>query len=318
MAKHIRFDWAMKRLLRNKANYVILEGFLSVLLNDTIFIKEIIETEGNKDSANDKFNRLDILVKNSKDELVLIEVQNENENDYFHRMNYGQAKLTTEYLYEGDAYGKIKKVYSVNIVYFDLGHGDDYVYVGRTDFHGLHTNTMLELNAKQKRIYPVEKVSDIYCTYYILKVNNFNDLAKDSLDEWIYFLKNSEIKDTFKAPGLTEAKERLRQDNLNPNEKEAYEQFIKAKRIGQNVFETAVLEGIMEVEKKYLPLIEEERRQKEEERRQKEEERRQKEEAKLREKEAMLKLALRMKKYGETIDDIVRETGLTQEEIRNL
>ena len=28
----ISFDWAMKRLLRNKANFEVLEGFLSELL----------------------------------------------------------------------------------------------------------------------------------------------------------------------------------------------------------------------------------------------------------------------------------------------
>lgn len=116
MAKHIRFDWAMKRLLRNKANFDVLEGLLSVLLNDTIKIKEVLESASNKEDEDDKFNVLDILVKNAKDELVLIEVQNERENDYFHRMNYAQAKLTSEHLYEGDAYGKIKKVISVNIL----------------------------------------------------------------------------------------------------------------------------------------------------------------------------------------------------------
>ena len=29
----ISFDWAMKRLLRNKANFEVLEGFLSELLH---------------------------------------------------------------------------------------------------------------------------------------------------------------------------------------------------------------------------------------------------------------------------------------------
>ena len=311
MSKHIRFDWAMKRLLRNKANFVILEGFLSVLLKEDIQISEILEGEGNKDKEDDKFNRIDILVKNSKNELVLIEVQNENEHDYFHRMNYGQAKLTTEYLYEGDQYGKIKKVYSVNIVYFDLGHGDDYVYVGQTEFHGLHTNGLLQLNTAQKKYYPVNQVSDIFCTYYILKVNKFNDYAKDSLDEWIYFLKNSEIKDEFKAKGLPEAKERLRRDDLSPSDKVAYDQYIKEKRISENVFETALLEGEMKAEKKFLPLIEKERKQKEKAEKQREE-------AEIQKEAAMRKLAARMKKYGEALTDIIRETGLSEEEIEKL
>ncbi|WP_448529757.1 hypothetical protein, partial [Raineya sp.] len=58
--KLIRFDWAIKRLLRNKANFVVLEGFLSELLFEDIKIKEILESEGNQDSWEDKYNRVDI------------------------------------------------------------------------------------------------------------------------------------------------------------------------------------------------------------------------------------------------------------------
>ena len=32
-----------------------------------------------------------------------------------------------------------------------------------------------------------------------MKINEFNGLAKDGLDEWIYFFKNDEVKDEFKA-----------------------------------------------------------------------------------------------------------------------
>jgi len=304
MATHIRFDWAIKRLLRNKANFDILEGFLSVLLNEDIIIKEILESEGNKEESDDKYNRVDILVKNQKEELVLIEVQSERENDYFHRMNYGQAKLTTEYLYEGDQYGKIKKVYSINIVYFDLGQGDDYVYKGLTEFWGLHHNDLLKLNPNQKKVYPVKEVSDIFATYYLLKVNTFNDIAKDSLDEWIYFLKNSEIKDNFTAKGLPEAKEKLRRDNLLPAENQDYENYLKNKRINENVYKTALEEGVDLAKKEYEPKLAEAKQREEEERRQKE--------------EAMRKLAKKMKKYEEPIDEIIKETGLSKDEIEKL
>ena len=36
--KYIRFDWAVKRLLRHKANFGVLEGFLTVLIGDEIHI----------------------------------------------------------------------------------------------------------------------------------------------------------------------------------------------------------------------------------------------------------------------------------------
>ena len=62
--KLISFDWAIKRILRSKANFDILEGFLSELLFEDITILEILESESNQEQKDDKFNRLDIKVKN--------------------------------------------------------------------------------------------------------------------------------------------------------------------------------------------------------------------------------------------------------------
>jgi len=123
----IRFDWAMKKLLRQKAHFAILEGFLSELLKEDIFIEEILDGETNQDDAEDKFNRVDILAKKTNGELIIIEVQNNKEVDYFQRMLYGVSKVTGEHIFSGQPYSELKKVYSVNIVYFDLGQGKDYV-----------------------------------------------------------------------------------------------------------------------------------------------------------------------------------------------
>ena len=124
----IRFDWAIKRLLRNKANFNVLEGFLSELFRRDLKINKILESESNQNSSDDKFNRVDILVEDSSKELMIIEIQNQNEYDYFQRMIYGTAKVISEFINLGEPYQNIKKVYSVNIVYFDLGIGADYIY----------------------------------------------------------------------------------------------------------------------------------------------------------------------------------------------
>ncbi len=222
----IRFDWAVKKLLRNKVNFVVLEGFLSELLFDTIRIEKILESEGNQEAGDDKFNRVDILTQNSKNELIVIEIQNTYEVDYFHRMAYGASKALTENLALGQAYSEIKKVISINIVYFDLGQGKDYVYKGLTTFEGLHKKDFLQLSARQKNTFVKEKISDIFPEYYIIKVNKFNNKAKDTLDEWIYFLKNSEVKDEFKAKGLTEAKEVLDIMRLNKEQQYSYNRYL--------------------------------------------------------------------------------------------
>ncbi len=224
--KLIRFDWAIKRLLRNKANFVVLEGFLSELLFDTIKIKQILESESNQYSEEDKFNRVDILTQNSKNELIIIEIQSTYEIDYFHRMAYGVSKSIAENLQLGQKYVEIKKVISVNIVYFDLGQGQDYIYRGKTEFEGLHQHDILGLSKKQRQTFLKSSVADIFPEYYLLKVNQFNDTAKDTLDEWVYFLKNSEVKDEFKAKGLKEAGEVLDYMRLPQSDQYGYNRYL--------------------------------------------------------------------------------------------
>ena len=222
----IRFDWAVKKLLRNKANFVVLEGFLSELLFDDIKIQKILESESNQETENDKYNRVDILTQNSKNELIIVEIQNTYEIDFFHRMIYGTSKALIENISLGQPYSDIKKVISINVVYFDLGQGKDYIYKGKTNFEGLHEKDTLQLSIQQKETFTKKEISDFFPEYYIIKVNKFNDIAKDTLDEWVYFLKNSEVKDEFKAKGLAEAKEVLDIMRLDKEQQYGYNRYL--------------------------------------------------------------------------------------------
>jgi predicted transposase/invertase (TIGR01784 family) len=223
--KLISFDWAMKKLLRSKANFEILEGFLSELLKEDIHILEVLESESNKENYHDKFNRVDLKVKNDRNEIIIIEVQYEREFDYLQRILFGTAKVITEHLHESSPYSATAKVISVNILYFDLGQGSDYVYHGLTSFRGLHDRDLLQLSEDQQALYRKNNVHEIFPEYYLIKVNNFNDIAKDTLDEWIYFLKNEEIKDDFKAKGLEKAKQELDILKLPEQERLAYSRY---------------------------------------------------------------------------------------------
>ncbi len=246
----IRFDWAMKRLLRNKANFGVLEGFLSELFGQDIKIQKILESESNMEDPTDKFNRVDLLAENQKGEMLIIEVQNQDELDYFHRMAYGTSKIITEYLDLGQAYENLKKVYSVNIVYFDLGQGEDYIYKGTTDFWGLHKKDKLMLSDKQKFKYTHSEPGQIFPEYYLLKVNQFDDTAENSLDEWIYYFKNNEIPDSFQAKGLDKARKILKYDKLSESEKATYKRHIENLRYKASMISTLKSKAEFEIYKK--------------------------------------------------------------------
>ena len=225
--KLVRFDWAMKKMLRHKANFDILEGFLSELLNDDVKIKQVLESESNKETEDDKFNRVDILVENQKGELIIIEVQSTQEHDYFHRMLYGASKAIAEHIKEGEAYANIKKVISITIAYFDLGQGKDYVYHGTNVFKGIHKGDILGLSEKQIAVYDKTSVHQIYPEYWVIKTGKFKNRVHDKLDEWVYFLKNAEIKPSFSAKGLKEANEKLDTMKLPEKERKAYDVYLR-------------------------------------------------------------------------------------------
>jgi len=228
--KLIRFDWAMKKMLRHKANFDILEGFLSELLGEEVKIKQVLDSESNKETEDDKFNRVDVLVEFADGELVIVEVQNSKEYDYFHRMLYGTSKVITEHIKEGQPYAEVKKVISVTIAYFDLGQGKDYVYHGTTVFKGIHKNDTLTLADKQMELYKKNNVHEIFPEYWVIKVGNFGNRVKDKLDEWIYFFKNAEIKNDFSAKGLKAAGEKLDEMKLNEKEAKDYKKYLKELR----------------------------------------------------------------------------------------
>ena len=246
MKNFVRFDWAIKRLLRNKANFGILEGFLSELLHQDIKIDSILERESNKETAENKLNRVDMLVRNSKGELIIIEVQSDYMQDYLLRMLYSSSKLIVDNLDAGMLYGQIKKVISVNLVYFDLGHGEDFIYRGRTKYKGIYKKDRLLLSSNERKVYGTKHIAHIYPEYYIIKINNFNDVAKNELDEWINFLKNEEVKDGTKAKGLKEAKEKLDILKLNKEDKIEYDAFVDNWRKSESAIESKYIAGKME------------------------------------------------------------------------
>ncbi len=251
MENYVRFDWMIKRLLRNKADTVVLEGFLSVLLERQITITNILESESNQDYELQKFNRVDLLVEDETKAKYIIEVQNDHEIDFFQRMVFGTSKVIAQYTKMGEADGKITKVYSINIVYFGLGQGKGYVYKGTTTFTNIFDkNDILQLTPKQKELYKAEAVCNIFPEYYLLKVNNFDEYAISPLQQWISVLKTGDIPKEFTAQGLPEARELLQFNRLSDEEKIAYRRYLENLTYKQSMLETMNILGYDEALKK--------------------------------------------------------------------
>lgn len=242
--RYIRFDWAIKRLLRQKANFDVLDGFLTVFLNQKVKVIEILESESNQQDSTDKFNRVDIKAKDEKGDIIIVEVQNTTELYYLERILYGVAKAITEHIDLGNSYKEVKKIYSISILYFDLGKGSDYLYVGQNNFIGVHTKDQLQVNAKEKGTIVKKSPSDIFPEYILVRVNEFNKVAVTPLEEWIDYLKNGEIRPDTQAPGLQEARKKLQYYSMNDADRLAYDKHIDSVMIQNDVLESARDEGL--------------------------------------------------------------------------
>lgn len=246
--RYVWFDWAVKHMLRDKANFEVLEGLISVITGRQMKVIEVLESEANQKSATAKFNRVDIKARNEQGEIVIIEVQNIREIDFLERILFGVATTITEQVGLGERYGKIKKVYSIDIVYFDYGIGEDYVYYGQTEFHGIHTHDKLIINSRERLGVRGKAIDEIFPEYYLVRVEKFNPgkLKPNFMEQWMDYLKTGRIRSEYDAPGLQKAREALLYDRMSPAEKKLYRDHIDDVRIQQEAIDSSRAEGIAE------------------------------------------------------------------------
>ena len=301
--KYIRFDWAVKRMLRDKANFAVLEGLITVLTGEQVTIAEILESDGNQVNTVDKFNRVDIKAKNERGDRIIVKLKLTRELYFIMRMLNGVTKALTEHIEIGNKYDKVKKVYSINILYFDLGQGSDYLYHGKTVFTGVHTGDQLKVNTREADEIKMTVPEDVFPEYYIVRVNEFNDVARTPIEEWLDYLKNNRIKDDTSTPGLKEARQRLLYMTMTDAERKAYDAHMDDIMVQNDVLDTAKMEGRAEgrIEGRAEGRIEGRAEGRVEGRT-----------------EEKIEMAKKMKAMGMAIETISQISGLTAEQIEQL
>jgi len=253
--KLIRFDWAMKTLLRDKANFDVLEGFLSALLeDDNIKILNILESETNQKDENDKFIRVDMLIEDSQKRKIYIEIQNTRETDYLESLLYSTSKIIVEHQKLSYDFSNVSKVISISILYFNLGMGVDYIYYGTTNFKGINTGEHLKIKQREdipNSLSPKYRMVDkeIFPEYYLITVERYKNFINKRIDEWIYIFKNNEVAQGSKSKNIDKAEQKLAEVNMDEIERKNYEKFLVNFIRNRDVLNTVKLEGKLEVAK---------------------------------------------------------------------
>ena len=165
---------------------------------------------------------------------------------YIESIYYGITPSNIRRIHLGDSYREVKKVYSISILYFDLGVGSDYLYHGQNHFIGVHTGGQLQISTKEQNAIITRLPAEIFPEYILIRVNEFDQVAVTPLDEWMRYLKDGIIAADTTAPGLGEAREKLKYYSMTDKERRAYDEHLNAIMIQNDVLNAAKLEGQME------------------------------------------------------------------------
>lgn len=220
--KYIRFDWAIKRLLRQKANFGVLEGFLTVFLGETVKIEEILESEGNQDAQDDKFNRVDIKAKNNKGEIIIVDIHNVRMPYYYERRYFEWSGSIFQHL--NIEATSCQKAYSFSILLYGVRKEDPSIYE------------------------PLTRIGNIPIERYIINANQTDKEASIEVKEWLRYLGNGKIDDQTEVPGLKEAKEKLSFETMSVADYRKYENYLSKVMYQNDIFEAAREEGRAEGE----------------------------------------------------------------------
>jgi predicted transposase/invertase (TIGR01784 family) len=239
----ISFDYAIKDILRDKANFDILSGFLTELLCKPVSVQEILESEGNPGKPKGKTNRLDLKAKIDDGELAVFEIQYQDQIDFIGKVLFNTSKAVVEQVSTGEPYD-VKKVYSINIAYNAMGADKEYVFVASlNEFKGTHFDETIPF---AQNLEPLSKKvkKDIHPEYFLILPKKFDEQIRTKFDEWVYVLKKSSVKSDFTAAGVQEAGERLDVMKMTPEERAEYEREKREETNHKTQILTAEIKGV--------------------------------------------------------------------------
>lgn len=280
-------DFGFKKIFGEEASKPLLIDFLNALLSQTHKIVDLnfknTEQLGQTDA--DRKAIYDIYCENENGEKFIVELQKAKQNYFKERTIYYSTFPIREQAEKGEWNYNLKAVYCVGILDFTF---DDYETEPEKS-EVVHTIKLKNQNGKTF----YDKL-----TYIYLEMPNFTlkeEALKTRLDKWLYFIRHLEdfqtIPTIFKDEVFTQAFEKAELARFGHQELINYEMNLKIYRDYKNTIETAFDEGKLEgkIEGKI--------------------------EGKL---EGKLEIAKTAKQIGLSIADIVKLTGLSENEINKL
>jgi predicted transposase/invertase (TIGR01784 family) len=248
----ISFDYAIKYLLRNKSDYDIVEGFISALLKaegyGPVKITGLLDAESNKEKPSLRKSIADLIVEDESGKKYIVEVEREFTSNFVHKACFNSSRLIVDSITTGVDYSTIKKVFHISLLYFKIDSIKNTLIHGKTIFKTADTKEPIELHLADLggQIFDL----NILPEYFLISVPFFDNVIRQEIDEWLYVMKNSDVKEDFKSPYMKKVKERLNILTMTPEEKDSYYTYMKEVLTQRDVISAAEVkakaEGIAE------------------------------------------------------------------------
>lgn len=242
----ISFDYGIKYLLKDKGDYEIVEGFISALLVSEgykpIKIKALLESESNKESKHLKRSIADVIVEDEQGNNYIVEIDRSYTDLFLHKAIFNTSRLIIDHLGANQDYLKIKKVFHINLLYFSFENTKSPLHHGKVIFHEIDNKHPVDIHLVDRGMH-VFDVHNIFPEYFIVSIPLFDDVIKEEIDEWLYLMKHSEVKEDFKSPYMKKVAERLSILTMTNQERETYDSYIMDSMKGRDYLISAEAKG---------------------------------------------------------------------------
>jgi predicted transposase/invertase (TIGR01784 family) len=299
-------DFGFKKIFGEEANKDLLIDFLNELLaSQNRHIKDLTFNKTNRlgTTGLDRNVVFDLYCESETGEKFTVELQKAKQSFFKDRMLYYSSFSVQEQGIKGDWNYQLKPVYVVGILDFIIEENK------KSDIVVSH-NQLMD-NDRHTVFY--DKL-----TFVTLQMPNFTKTENEletNFDKWLFVIKNLHRLDNIPERLKTKIFEKLFKtasySALNKADRDKYEESLKYYNDLKNSLDTAFDDGKEEARLEMQNLIKEAQNREEEERKQKEE-------ARQKESEATQKFARKMLKYGESVEEIMKESGLSREEIERI
>ena len=208
----ISFDFAIKYLLKNKGDYDIIEGFISALFASQgyppIKINALLDTESNKEELEMKKSIADLVVEDAEGNKYIVEIERAYTPNFMHKACFNSSRLVVDGIYGSQDYTTIKKIFHISLLYFSTKEMQKPIYHGKTIIHEVDTKHPVDVTIANEGLV-IFNTPNVFPEYFFISVPMFDDVINSEIDEWLYVMKHSEIRQGFKSPYMTKVAERL-------------------------------------------------------------------------------------------------------------